>query len=169
MQQSRRARRMERHHKRYGRSAGLNLVSLMDIFTILVFFLLVNSSDIEVLPNAKNIELPESTSVTKPKDRILVMVNADNILIQGKVVAKTADVLSSKQSIITPLLNAFKSLEKRILSRDSASKPEEREINIMADKNTSYQLLKKVMMTCTEANFGKISLAVMQRADVVDQ
>ena len=56
-----RAARMERHHKRHKGGAGINLVSMMDIFTILVFFLLVNSSEVEVLPNAKEFVLPDST------------------------------------------------------------------------------------------------------------
>ena len=60
MVKSARAKRMEKHHKRHGKNVGLNLVSLMDIFTILVFFLLVNSSDVETLPNAKDLQLPES-------------------------------------------------------------------------------------------------------------
>ena len=60
-----RAARMDRHHKRHKRSTALNLVSLMDIFTILVFFLLVNSSDVEVLPSAKDVQLPESIAETK--------------------------------------------------------------------------------------------------------
>ena len=65
MQMSRRALRMERHHKRHRSRGGLNLVSLMDIFTILVFFLLVNSSEVQTLPNAKDLELPESIADRK--------------------------------------------------------------------------------------------------------
>lgn len=168
MQQSRRAKRMQRHHKRYGRGSALNLVSLMDIFTILVFFLLVNSADVEVLPSAKDIELPESTSTVKPQDRIVVMISGENILIQGKAVVATTDVLNSEQSTVAPLLQAIKQLEQRALQRDNASTPEDREINIMADRDTPYKLLKKVMLTCTEANFGKISLAVLQRPEVVN-
>ena len=57
MVKSARAKRMEKHHKRNKGTAALNLVSLMDIFTILVFFLLVNSSDVETLPNAKDLQL----------------------------------------------------------------------------------------------------------------
>ena len=53
MVRSGRAKRMEKHHKRNKSTAALNLVSLMDIFTILVFFLLVNSSDVETLPSTK--------------------------------------------------------------------------------------------------------------------
>ena len=60
MQMSQRAKRMERRNVRGKKSVTLNLVSLMDIFTILVFFLLVNSGQVETLPNARDITLPES-------------------------------------------------------------------------------------------------------------
>ena len=76
--------------------------------------------------------------------------------------------LHSEQSTVAPLLRAIKQLEQRALQRDNASTPEDREINIMADRDTPYKLLKKVMLTCTEANFGKISLAVLQRPEVVN-
>ena len=78
MQMSRRALRMERHHKRTKRSgSGLNLVSMMDIFTILVFFLLVSSGETEVLPNPKDIQLPESAALERARETVVVMVTGD--------------------------------------------------------------------------------------------
>ena len=65
-----RAARMERHHKRHQRNVTLNLVSLMDIFTILVFFLLVNSGDVQTLPNAKDMALPESVAEQRARERV---------------------------------------------------------------------------------------------------
>ena len=82
MKMSRRAKRMDRHHKRNKGRAVLNLVSLMDIFTILVFFLLVNSGEVQVLPNAKALVLPESKAIQEPKETLAVMVNRDEILVQ---------------------------------------------------------------------------------------
>ena len=69
-----RAARMERHHKRHKRSTALNLVSLMDIFTILVFFLLVNSSEVQTLPNAKDLVLPESVAEERARETVVVLV-----------------------------------------------------------------------------------------------
>ena len=63
---SKRALRMERRHEKAG-PAHLNIVSLMDIFTLLVFFLLANSNDVEVLPSASIIQMPESVSEQKPR------------------------------------------------------------------------------------------------------
>ena len=95
MQMSRRALRMERHHKRMKRSGtGLNLVSMMDIFTILVFFLLVSSGETEVLPNPKDIQLPESVALERARETVVVMVTGDTILVQGRPVATVAEALS---------------------------------------------------------------------------
>ena len=88
MVKSRRAKRMETHHKRNKASGTLNLVSLMDIFTILVFFLLVNSSDVEVLPNDKDMQLPESIAEEKAKETVVIMIGDEDIIVQGTPVAK---------------------------------------------------------------------------------
>ncbi len=163
MMKSKHARRMQVHHKRNKRSAGLNLVSLMDIFTILVFFLLVNSSDVQVLPNAKSIEMPESVAQEKPRETVVILVTDDDILIQGEAVASVAEVMEQNGLVIEPLKAALVSQTARMLDRNAAANVAGREVTIMGDKEIPYGLLKKVMATCTDADYGKISLAVMQR------
>ena len=164
MKQSRRARRMERNHKRHKGTPSFNLVSLMDIFTILVFFLLVNSGEGEVLPSTKNVDLPESIAEQKPRENVVVMVTERDILVQGSRVALLTDVNSSAKLLIGPLKVALETQNKRRLLESSAAKPKAPEVTIMGNKAIPYRLLKKVMATCTEAGFGKISLAVMQKA-----
>ena len=151
---ARRANRMARKHKRAGRSASINLVSLMDIFTILVFFLLVNSSDGEVLPTHKSIALPESVSEEIPRITVTIMVNEDNILLHGKVVASVKTLLNSPAESSESLVLALNANQHR-------SKPAT-EATIMGDREIPYQLLKKVIASCTEAGFERISLAVLQ-------
>ncbi len=107
MKKSRRARRMERHHRRARRTAGLHLISLMDIFTILVFFLLVNSSDVQDVPNRKAIELPTSMAYQKPQETLVVMVTSRNIIVQGHSVASVAEVEKNKALDIAPLRQAL--------------------------------------------------------------
>ena len=164
MKQSRRARRMQRNHIRHKRAPAFNLVSLMDIFTILVFFLLVNSSDGEVLPSTRSVELPESIAEQKPRQNVVVMVTQRDILVQGNAVARVSSVTSSDVLVIDSLRLALEAQnQRRILqgNPDSAAAPE---VTIMGSKEIPYTLLKKVMATCTEAGYGKISLAVMQKA-----
>jgi biopolymer transport protein ExbD len=164
MLQSARAKRMEKHHKRNKGAGALNLVSLMDIFTILVFFLLVNSSDVETLPNTKDIQLPESIAEDKAKESVVIMIGEEDILVQGEAVVKVANVLATTGNDIPALREALKSQNDRVLRRAAQDDIAGREVTIMGDKDIPYRLLKKVMATCTESDYGRISLAVLQKS-----
>jgi len=162
MKKSYRSVRMERHHKRFG-SGGLNLVSLMDIFTILVFFLLVNSSNVQQLPSSKAVKLPESTAQQLPKETVIVLVNNDQILVQGRVIADVNIVLASEENVIPELLQ-----EMSIQARNSwqqVSEEEGLDVTVMGDRQIPYKLLRKILATLSEANYTNISMAVMKRGN----
>jgi biopolymer transport protein ExbD len=161
---SARAKRMEKHHKRHGKNVGLNLVSLMDIFTILVFFLLVNSSDVETLPNAKDLQLPESIAEDKARETVVILIGEEDIIVQGKPVAKIDEVMAIKGNDIPALREALLSQNDRVLRRQAGQEIANREVTIMGDKEIPYRLLKKVMATCTQSDYGQISLAVLQKS-----
>ena len=163
MVKSARAKRMDKHHKR-NKGGALNLVSLMDIFTILVFFLLVNSSDVQTLPNAKDLQLPESIAEKKAKDTVVILIGEEDIIVQGTPIAKVADVLKIKGNDIPALREALKSQNDRVLRREAQEDIAGREVTIMGDKDIPYRLLKKVMATCTASDYGQISLAVLQKS-----
>lgn len=158
---SRRAQRMDKHHKRAGRTAGINLVSLMDIFTILVFFLLVNSSDGEVLPTHKSVKLPESVSEEIPRQTLVIMITSSDIMIHGKVIA-SIDAILAEDATATGLLTA--SLQSASPAVTEKGTEIRREATIMGDREIPYRILKKVMARCTEAGFARISLAVLQKS-----
>jgi biopolymer transport protein ExbD len=158
---------MERHHKR-ARPASMSLVSLMDIFTILVFFLLVNQSEVQALDVPKNIELPESMSLARPSETVVVMVTPEQILVQGKPVANTREVEGSEDLIVQPLRDALKAQTDRFLRASAQADIAGREITILGDKSVPYRVLKKVMATCTDADYGKLSLAVLQREEALN-
>ncbi len=164
MVKSARAKRMDKHHKRNQGSGALNLVSLMDIFTILVFFLLVNSSDVETLPNAKDLQLPESIAEQKAKETVVILIGEVDIIVQGTPVAKVAKVLATKGNDIPELREALLSQNDRVLRREAQDDIAGREVTIMGDKDIPYRLLKKVMATCTASDYGQISLAVLQKS-----
>jgi len=164
MVKSGRAKRMEKHHKRHRGTGALNLVSLMDIFTILVFFLLVNSSDVETLPNAKDLQLPESIAEDKAKETVVILIGETDIIVQGTPVAKVADVMATKGNDIPALRRALLSQNDRVLRRAAQTDVAGREVTIMGDKDIPYRLLKKVMATCTKSDYGRISLAVLQKS-----
>jgi len=158
-----RAARMERHHKRHKRSMALNLVSLMDIFTILVFFLLVNSSEVQTLPNAKDLILPESIAEQRARETVVVLVSDQNLLVQGRVVGNVPEIMARAELIIPELKAALQSQTDRVLRRETQEDISNREVTIMGDREIPYSLLKKVMATCTDADYGRLSLAVLQK------
>jgi biopolymer transport protein ExbD len=161
-----RAARMERHHKRHKGGAAINLVSMMDIFTILVFFLLVNSSEVEVLPSAKDIVLPDSTAEEKARESVVVLLTDTQVLVQGRPVAELAAINASESLIIPGLKAALESQTGRaILANEGDDAIADREVTIMGDRDIPYSLLKKVMATCTAADYGRLSLAVLQKPE----
>ncbi|MGD8935902.1 MAG: biopolymer transporter ExbD [Thiogranum sp.] len=163
MKQSRRAKRMARHHKRNKGTPAFNLVSLMDIFTILVFFLLVNTGEGEVLPSTRNVQLPESIAEQKPRQNVVVMVTERDILVQGTRVASLEELKGAGTLRIEPLIAALEHQNQRRVLLDPQGGKVGPEVTIMGSKDIPYQLLKKVMASCTEAGYGKISLAVLQK------
>ena len=165
MKMSRRAKRMERHHSRSGLLAELNMISLMDIFTILVFFLLVNSSDVEILPSVKSVKLPESVAEKSPKQTVVIVVNDQDVLVQGRKVASVSEIFKSDSELIEPLKSELDYQVSRdaVVSKAGAAG---RAITIMGDKEIPYRLLKKIMVTCVRAKYDNISLAVMKKTPV---
>jgi biopolymer transport protein ExbD len=155
---------MEKRHKRHKAGGALNLVSLMDIFTILVFFLLVNSADVEVLPNAKDIQLPESIAEERARETVVILIGEDDIIVQGTPIVKVADVMRRRGNDIPELRQALLSQNDRVLRKEAQRDIAGREVTIMGDRDIPYRLLKKVMATCMDAEYGQISLAVLQKS-----
>ncbi|MCW8830046.1 MAG: biopolymer transporter ExbD [Gammaproteobacteria bacterium] len=161
MKESRRARRMRRHHERGAdKNAALNMVSLMDIFTILVFFLLVSAASSDILPTPKNIKLPRSTAEVMPRENLVIIVGENKILLQGKEMSDMKSVIDSNNKIIMPL---YDGLIEMVKSKDAAEEKKDmvdQGVTILGDKEIPYAVLKKIMLTCSAAKFVNISFAV---------
>ena len=144
--------------RRNAKAANLNMVSLMDIFTILVFFLLVNATSAEILPSQKNITLPDSTSDKMPLQNLVIAVDEKVIRLQGKPIIAVEDAVKSNQTI-RPLFDALRARaavkDKNIIDRKG--------VTIMGDKKIPFHLLKKIMLTCAGAEYTNISFAVNQK------
>jgi biopolymer transport protein TolR len=150
--------------RKHREDAELNLIPLIDIMSVLVAFLLVYSTEVEVVQNSKGVEVPISSAQTLPKQSVLVMITKDSLFVQGELVASTADVLDQKALQIEAL--------KAVLSRPMASAGtlaeqqaalSTREITVLADKSLPYEIVRKVMGTCTSAADGRLSLAVLEK------
>ena len=156
--------RIKKHRKRGHHGSHMALVPFIDMLTMLVVFLLLHSSDVEILPNTKNITIPQSIAEIKPRETVVVMVTTEDVLVNGRIVAKISELTgNSDQLVIEPLRAALKEQADTSLRNAAQEDLAEREITIMGDKGTPFAVLKRVMATATAADYGKVSLAVIQR------
>jgi len=149
----------------------LNLVALMDVFTILVFFFLVHSTDSAPQAYSELVNLPESVAEQLPRDTPIVTITPDNILLQGEpVIAVEAAMLAPRGGIkaLHTALQAQLAPDAAEGATDSVAaglvESSDRELTIMGDSSIPFELLNRVMHTCTQAGFGNISLSVLQRS-----
>jgi len=157
--------RIKKHRKRAHHDSHMALVPFIDMLTMLVVFLLLHSSDAEILPNTKNIQIPQSIADLKPRETVTIMVTKDELLVNGRVVGKVAEVaaMAADKMIIPDLQVALSEQNDRIQSETAKLNLADREITIMGDKGTPFSVLKRVMATATASDYGKVSLAVLQR------
>lgn len=145
------------------KQSGLNLVSLMDIFTILVFFLLVSSSNVQQIPGKKDVKLPTSIAKKTPKETIIIAVTNDRVLVQGRKVADISTILSDNSPIIPELKKELRfQASKTVLAPEKKSQG--RSVTIFGDENIRYELLREILATCREANYLNIAFAAMQKS-----
>jgi biopolymer transport protein ExbD len=161
MRNSRRIKRMSRNR---GKLSKMNLTSLMDVFTILVFFLLVNSGSVEVLDAPKNVTLPESRVEAKPRETVVIFVSSEEVLVQGKRVALVADILDGDSTALDPITSRLAELKENIVGPNTLTVAGSQEVTILADKSVPFTVIKTIMSTCTDGGYENVSLAVVQKS-----
>jgi biopolymer transport protein ExbD len=142
----------------------MNLTSLMDVFTILVFFLLVNSATTEIMETPKRITLPDSVVEEKPRESVVIFVSPEEVTVQGEAVVRVSDILAADRQNIAPIAERLSELSGKIIGINTKIVAESQEVTILADKSVPFSVVKKVMSTCTSQGYGRISLAVLQKA-----
>jgi biopolymer transport protein ExbD len=138
------------------------LVPMIDMLVILVVYMLVHTADYEILPNSKNISIPQSISESRPHESTVMMVTRDTVFVNGRPTASVADLTAAVPQAVDALKAALaeETRRKTLLSPTDASA---REVTVMADKSLPYSLLKTIMSTAVAADVGKLSLAVMEK------
>ena len=160
--------RIKKHRQRSHTGSHMALVPFIDMLTMLVVFLLLHSSEVEILPNTKNISIPQSIADLKPRETVVIMVTTTDILVNGRIVARIADLRpNDPQLVIAALRDELKQQNDNSTRAAAQADLAEREITIMGDKGTPFSVLKRVMATATAADYGKVSLAVIQRENEV--
>lgn len=158
-------RRMGRMQRNRHKVPKLALTSLMDVFTILVFFLLVNSANTEVLETPKQITLPASIAEKKPRETVVVFISPSQVTVQGEAVASTAEIESSPSPLVAPIATRLGELKRQVIGTSTQAIADSQEVTILADRTVPFNVIKRVMSTCTSEGYERISLAVLQRAD----
>ena len=160
MRNSRRVKRMSRNRVKITK---MNLTSLMDVFTILVFFLLVNSGSVELVESPKDVTLPESFEESKPRETVVISVSPENVIVQGHVVANVADILENKAASLDLLAVRLAELKENIIGTATMVVAETQEVTILADKDVPFIVVRRVMSACTGEGYENVSLAVIQK------
>jgi biopolymer transport protein TolR len=146
-----------------GASHGLSsLIPMIDMLTILVVYLLVHAADYEILPNTKSIQIPQSMSETKPRETVTVLITKEALFVNGSELASVAELRGRTEPVIEPLKRALVSEAGKRMLKDKDD-PTSHEVTVLADKDLPYSFLKRILSTCTAAEYGKVSLAVLER------
>jgi biopolymer transport protein ExbD len=159
------SRRMTRLSRFRTKVSALNLTSLMDVFTILVFFLVMNSGS-EVL-DAGGLVLPQSVIDTKPSETVVINVGKEEVLVQGEPVVRVADIIAAGGGDIVPIMARLQELQERVIGVRTQVVAQSTAITILADKSIPFSVVKQIMSTCTAQGYTRISLAVIQKESAV--
>jgi biopolymer transport protein ExbD len=146
-----------------GKISKMNLTSLMDVFTILVFFLLVNSGSVELVEAPKDVKLPESIEESKPRETVVISVSPEHVLVQGKAVALVEDILTGELATLDPLAARLAELKENIVGPATMNVAESQEVTILADKSVPFIVVRRIMSACTGEGYENVSLAVIQK------
>jgi biopolymer transport protein ExbD len=160
MRNSRRIKRMSRNRVKIPR---MNLTSLMDVFTILVFFLLVNSGSVEVVEAPKDVKLPESRIESKPRETVVISISPEDILIQGMLAGSVGDVLEGDSLPLDNVRARLAELKENVIGINTKTVAQSQEVTILADRSVPFTVVKQVMSTCTSEGYENVSLAVIQK------
>lgn len=148
-----------RHGKVGGSHGPLSLVPMIDILTIIVVYLLVHAADAELLSNPRNVSMPMSVSELKPREATVITVARDMLYVNGEEVVSVAEVAASTEPVVERLRAKLRKQAKSLLGASA----DEREITVIADKSLMYPVLRRIVASCSAAEYTKVSLAVVER------
>jgi biopolymer transport protein ExbD len=148
---------------RAGHHQGLSLVALMDMFTNLVFFLLVSQGATVIQEPRKEIQLPDSYVEEKPRPTVVMMVSDKSVLVEGTPLATVDEVIATKEDTVPAVRDRLALIKRRVIGLNEQTKAQSDEVTILADKGLPFKVIKRLMSTCASAGYSKISLAVNQK------
>ena len=163
--------------------AALSLTAMVDMFTVLVVFLLQNYATTgEVLEIDKSVVLPTAESVKDLKPANVVMISSDRIMLNNEFISDYESIKDRQDWLIDTLKekieriifegneekNKLQNQIKAAVSRKNEADGKDeidsfKKITIQADQMIDFLTVKKVMYTVTEAGIIEINFAVIKK------
>ena len=145
--------------------ADLNVTPLVDMFVILVLFLVANfSATGEILALQKDIQLPEAANTEELTLAPVVMVSKEEVLVSGTLIGRVEDLTRDDYLNIPALEEKLRDMRKQFEDLHNAANDSgafKGDVNIQADKSVQFRIVKRVMFSCAAAGYGNISFATM--------
>jgi biopolymer transport protein ExbD len=145
--------------------ADLNVTPLVDMFVILVLFLIANfSASGEVLSMSKDVVLPEAANTEELQLAPAVLVSKEQIILSGTIIGRVDDLSKEDYLNIPALEEKLREMKKQFEDLHNAANDSgafKGEVNIQADKGVQFRIVKRVMMSCAAAGYGSIAFATM--------
>lgn len=155
---------MKRHrNRRQSPTQKLNLVALMDIFTILVFFLMVNSSDVQIKDTHDSVALPQSTTTELPADTLKLYITDTYMFFEDESEQYSLDQFSKESGTYPQLVQALEAIASKQGELPESRQAKGRPITIMGDEKTDYTTIQQVLASCATTSFRDVSLAVIYK------
>ena len=152
------------HTKKSG-FADLLVTPLVDMFVIIVLFLIANfSATGEVLMMSKDISLPEAKNVQDIQSAPVVTVSKTEVLLSGALIGRVEDFTREEYLNIPLLEEKLRDEKKKFEDLHSAANDSgafKGDVNIQADKGVEFRIIKRVMFSCASAGFGNINFATL--------
>jgi len=160
-----REKRKARFRRGLKASTSVNLISMMDILTVLLLFLLKSYvAEGEVMVPVKGVKLPTSSAEQTPRASLVVAIDGDKIRVGGIEVASVAQAINSEDPIIEPLSKRLELLRQRpdAIAPSATTTVDPQLVTIQGDRKIEYRVLRKVMYTLGRSGFENVSLAVLR-------
>ncbi len=145
----------------------LRLTSMIDMFTILLVFLLKSySADGQIMTVAQDLRLPESTSQKQPAVMSVIALTTEWLLVDGRPIERLDTILNDDNMLIETLqaeLQRLRSLSEGIGELSSQMQGFQGNIAIQGDKDITFDLLKRIMLTCGRVGYNNMNLAVLEK------
>ena len=146
--------------------ATIMLTSLVDMFTIIVIFLLMNfSANGEVLYMSKDIKLPDAYHGAQLERAPVISVSGDAVTFDGRQVASTDELVKGDVLNVPELEDALRDERRRYetIHAQDPDHPFRGLVNVQADRKIPFKVIKRIMFACNQSGFANISFAALSR------